>query len=295
MLDYNLSIEAYHSLPPVSKSQLDDLALSPFHFYSRHRNPLRPPRVEKAGQLEGHLAHCAVFEPDQFDARYVWAPKGAPRKPTEAQWNAKNPSADSIAAMEWWREFLDACGEKRVITVDQYEVAMRQAEAVRALPEIQDALSKGRAEVSAFWTDEMTGVECRCRPDWVHPVSRTSVELLDLKTYSCASADEFRRQAARKRYHVQDTFYSAGFSAAAGIEVSAFIFIAVETEYPFGAASYRLGVESREEGFLECRRLLDLYEQCARTKQWPGYSDTTSVIDLPPYAFTSQEVEISYV
>lgn len=295
MLDYNLSIDAYHALSPVSKSQLDDLALSPFHFYSRHRNPLRPPRVEKAGQLEGHLAHCAVFEPDQFDARYVWAPKGAPRKPTDAQWNAKKPSPDSVAAMEWWREFLDACGDKRVITVDQYEVAMRQAESVRALPEIQDVLSQGRAEVSAFWTDEMTGVECRCRPDWVHALSRKSVELLDLKTYSCASADEFRRQIARKRYHVQDAFYSAGYSAAAGVTVEKFTFVAVETEWPYAAASYTLGPESREEGFLECRRLLDLYEECVRLKRWPGYSNKTTQIDLPPYAFTSQEIEIAYV
>lgn len=295
MIRTDLSIEAYHAMEPVSKSQLDDLAASPWHFYKRHRDPLRPKRAEKAGQLEGNLAHCAVLEPEDFSNRYVMTPSDAPRRPTEAQWNAKKPSAESLAAMDWWSEFNAENAGKRVITTDQYEVAMRQADSIRALPEIQDFLVKGQAEVSAFWTDPITGVECRCRPDFVHWISKSSVVLLDVKTFSSAAPEEFRRQAARKRYHVQDTFYSAGFSLGANVNVEKFIFIPVETEWPYAAASYTLGTESREEGYSEFRNLLDVYEECVRTKRWPGYADRTTQIDLPPYAFTSQEVEISYV
>lgn len=295
MIRTDLTIEQYHALPSISKSQLDDLNVSPLHYYAWHRDPNRPPRAEKAGQLEGNLAHCAVLEPVEFSNRYVTTPSDAPRRPTQAQWNAKNPSQDSVAAMEWWSEFNTENAHKRVIDAGQYEVAMRQADAIRALPEIQDFLMKGKAEVSAFWTDPITGVECRCRPDFVHPLSKSSVVLLDVKTFSSAARDEFRRQAARKRYHVQDTFYSAGFSAAARVNVEKFIFVVVESEWPYAAASYTLDTASREEGFLEWRRLLDVYEECLRTKKWPGYADKTTQIGLPPYAFTSQEVEISYV
>lgn len=290
-----LSIERYHSLEPISKSQLDDLHASPWHFYKRHRDPTRPPRAEKAGQLEGNLAHCAVLEPAAFDDRYVMTPSDAPKRPTEAQWNAKKPSPDSLAAMDWWSEFNAENVGKRVITTDQYEIAMRQADSIRALPEVQQYLVSGKAEVSAFWTDSITGVKCRCRPDFAHWLSASSVVLLDVKTFSSAAAEEFRRQCARKRYHVQDTFYSEGFSVAARVNVEKFIFVAVETEWPYAAASYVLGTESREEGYLEFRRLLDVYEECLHTKNWPGYASKTTQIDLPPYAFTSQEVEISYV
>jgi hypothetical protein len=295
MIRTDLTIEQYHALEPVSKSQLDDLNTSPLHFYAWHRDPQRPPRGERAGQLEGNLAHCAVLEPEDFSNRYVVTPSEAPRYPTAAQWNAKKPSPDSVASMEWWTEFNAENEGKRVITLDQYEVAMRQADSIRALPEIQQFLVSGKAEVSAFWTDPMTDVKCRCRPDFVHSLSASSVVLLDVKTFSSAAPEEFRRQCARKRYHVQDTFYSQGFSAAAGVNVEKFIFVVVETEWPYAAASYTLGNESREEGYLECHRLLDLYEECVRTKKWPGYADKTTQIDLPPYAFTSQEVEISYV
>jgi exodeoxyribonuclease VIII len=294
-LHEGLDIERYHAMHPISKTGLDDLNRSPAHYFAWHLDPERPAPPVRAGQLEGNLTHCAVLEPDEFSKRYATVPKGAPRRPTEAQWNAKNPSEDSIASMDWWREFNERTNSATVVTNDQYEVAMRQADSIRALPEIQQFLTKGKSEVSAFWTDPVTSVECRCRPDWVYQASRSSVVLLDLKTFSSAAPDEFRRQCARKRYHVQDTFYSGGFSQAAGVDVEKFIFVVVETEWPYAAASYVLGNESREEGYLECRRLLDIYEECLRTKKWPGYADKTTQIDLPPYAFTSQEVEISYV
>lgn len=272
-----LPIDEYHGLPSVSKSGLDLLNISPAHFYAFNLDPNRPPQKQRAGQLEGNLAHCAILEPDAFDDRYVVGP-------------------DVSRATKEWKEFAESV-PKGVVVIkpDQYEAAMRQADAVRSLPEIQRYLSRGAAEQSAFWIDPITGVQCRCRPDFVHPIDEESAVILDVKTYASADADEFRKQAARKRYHVQDTFYSAGYSEAAGVEVVKFIFVVVETDWPYAAASYSLGTESREEGFMDWRRLLDVYEECLRLKRWPGYADKTTEIDLPPYAFTSQEVEISYV
>lgn len=292
---HDLDIETYHAMPSISNSQLNDLALSPRHFYALNRDPHRPARTEKSGQLEGNLAHCAILEPDEFSSRYVVIPKQAPKRPTEAQWNAEKPSKASKEAMDWWTDFNARNEGKRVISIYQYDTAWRQAESVRALGEVGDMLRKGSAEVSAFWVDPTTGVECRCRPDFVHPLSSSSVAILDVKTFSRASAEEFCRQVARKRYFQQDAFYSAGYSAASNMTVEDFQFIAVETEYPFAAASYRLSPASREEGFSECRRLLDTYEECVRTSNWPSYSTRTTEIELPPYAFSSQEVEISYV
>lgn len=292
---YDLPIETYHDdRESISKTGLDLIDKCPAIFRA-WQSPDAPKREPKPGQLEGHLAHCAILEPDQFKLRYAVPPKDAPRKPTEKQWNAEKPSAKSIAAMEWWSQWALDNQQKLPITFGQYEVAMCQAESVRELPEIREFLSRGRAEVSGYWTDSITGMKCRCRPDFVHPSRNNSVVLLDVKTCGDASKAEFARVAGRKRYHVQDAFYSGGYSVAANVEVEKFIFIAVESEWPYVAASYELGAESREEGFLECHRLLDIYEECLRTNVWPGYADKTTTIDLPPYVFKSQEVEISYV
>ncbi|MBW5285977.1 PD-(D/E)XK nuclease-like domain-containing protein [Burkholderia gladioli] len=269
MLDFKLSIEAYHAMAPVSKSQLDDINVSPFHFYSRHRDPNRPPRETRSGQLEGQLAHCAILEPDAFATRYVIGP--SVHRGTKA-----------------WKEFVEAHPHQVAIQQDQADIAWHQSNAVWSITDIGDALSAGKAEVSAFWTDPDTGIECRCRPDFVHELDNTSVVLLDVKTFSSADPDEFRRQAARKRYHVQAAYYTDGYAAASGIDVAAFIFVAVETEWPYAASALMLTPESIEQGRADYLRNLRTYARCMETGEWPGYARDITMISLPQWAFNDE-------
>lgn len=277
-------IEAYHRGPGISKTGLDHVARSPATFYSLHLDPARPPEKERAGQLEGQLAHCAILEPDEFDKRYAVLPADAPRRPTEAQWNAKKPSPESVEAMEWWRAWNESSAGRTIITHAQRETALRQAESVRRLPDVAEALAAGRPEVSAYWIDPDTGVLCRCRPDWVHPAGDNGVILLDVKTYSDASPAEFARQIARKRYHVQDAFYSDGFARASGLDVLAFVFVAVETEWPYAASAVMLDDQGREAGRALYRQDLESYARCLASGAWPGYSTAIETVSLPAWA-----------
>ncbi|AUL54973.1 PD-(D/E)XK nuclease-like domain-containing protein [Burkholderia pseudomallei] len=270
MLIEHLDIDEYHARPQISKSQLDTINVSPAHFWALHRDPARPAPTTRGGQLEGNLAHCAILEPDEFGKRYALGPT-----------LNRNTKA--------WKEFVDENAGRIAIQQDQYDTAWRQSDAVRALPEIREALSRGRAEVSAFWNDPATGVACRCRPDWVHDLTESNVLLVDLKTFSSAGPDEFRRQAARKRYHVQDAFYSDGYEAASGKEVRAFVFVAVETEWPFAAHAMMLDDMSREQGRSDYARNLATYARCEDACEWPGYSKEITLITLPQWAFTTDE------
>lgn len=293
-LIHDLPINEYHAGPGISKTGLDAMARAPSIFHALHMNPKRPAREARAGQLEGHLAHCAILEPAEFARRYVSVPPDAPRTPSSAQWKAKNPSPESVKAMEWWRAFNANNDNATVITDEQRQVALAQAASVRSDPDIARLLSKGWAEVSAYWRDPVTGVLCRCRPDWVHPVDDKHVILVDIKTCGDATERDFSRQIARKNYHVQDRFYSDGFQMASGLRVVDFVFVAVESEWPYATGAYRLGEESRLEGFGIYRDLLDLYAHCLKTDTWPGIHSGIKQIEIPDYAFTSQEVEITY-
>jgi exodeoxyribonuclease VIII len=102
--------------------------------------------------------------------------------------------------------------------------------------------------------------------------------------HSDASADEFARQIARKRYHVQDAFYSDGYASATGVDVMGFLFVAVEAEFPFAANAVMLGERSREQGRNEYRRNLATYSACRKRGVWPGYGDRIQLIELPNYA-----------
>lgn len=282
----DLDIDAYHSGPGISKTGLDSIDANPAIYYARHLDPQRPPAGARAGQLEGTLAHCAILEPDEFKARYRMVPADAPRRPTEAQWNAKSPSPESVKAMDWWRQWNADTNGATVITADQYETAMRQADSVRKLPEVAEALTRGRAEVSAYWLDPVTGELCRCRPDWEHPCGDNGVILLDVKTCGDASPAEFARQIARKRYHVQDSFYSDGYSIASGKDVMAFVFVAVESEWPYAACALMLDDQGKAQGRAEYRRNLNTYAQCRASGVWPGYSQSIEIVNLPKWAIT---------
>lgn len=263
-------IEAYHRGPGISKTGLDHVARSPALFYALHLDPARPAEKERAGQLEGQLAHCAILEPAEFDKRYVVGPDVSRATKAWKEWEASLP-AGVIA-----------------IKPDQRETALRQAESVRRLPDVAEALAAGRPEVSAYWIDPDTGVLCRCRPDWVHPAGNNGVILLDVKTYSDASPAEFARQIARKRYHVQDAFYSDGFARASGLDVLAFVFVAVETEWPFAASAVMLDEPGKRQGAIDMRRDLTTYAACLKANDWPGHGAAIHQVSMPAWALTNE-------
>lgn len=276
---YGMDINAYQSMPGISKTGLDLIARSPAHYHGAYLHPGKPLRRVKPGQLEGTLAHCAVLEPGEFSKRYVTIPEDAPRRPTQAQWDAKKPSPESLMAMAWWSEFNERNDKREVISAAQYETAMRQADSLRALPEVAEALSAGQPEVSAFWIDPRTGAKCRCRPDWRNRMPGGSI-LLDVKTCGDASKDEFRRQIPRKRYQVQDAFYTDGFEIASGEEVFGFVFAAVESEWPYVACAHMLDEDSAHAGRKAYRRHLETYTRCVNDDIWPGYSSRIELIRL---------------
>lgn len=256
---YEMPNAEYQASPGVSHTGLTDFAQSPFHFFARHLDPNRPARETKAGQLEGSLTHCAALEPEHFDARYPVGP--ALNRNTKA-----------------WKEFAEQHPGRDCIQPDQRTAAFAQAKSVRA--KLGGLMDTGRAEVSAFWIDPITGELCRCRPDWVHPIG-DGVILVDLKTYSDASPREFARQVLRKGYHRQAAHYTDGFSIASGLPVVGFVFAAVETTWPYAASAVMLDDDYLQAGRLLNRDLLNRYSECRAANHWPAYGDSIEEIEMP--------------
>ncbi len=260
----DIDINAYHSGDSISNSGLSDMLQSPYHFWCRHRDERRPERPQTLPQEDGQVAHCAILEPDEFKHRYVVGPT--------ASRNSKI-----------WKDFCQIHDEMTVIKPEQYTRAMLQRDAVWRIPDIAKALSKGRAEVSAYWDDPETGAECRCRPDFVHETD-AGVVLIDVKTYSDARPDEFSRQCARMKYHRQDAFYSDGYAIAANVKVLAFIFLSVEMPWPHAASAAILDDDSRKTGRSQYQFALDRYANCMQDDNWPGYPDIIHTMRLPEWA-----------
>lgn len=282
---YDMPLAEYLAVDALSSTGLKLLALSPWHFKNRVEADPTP------AMLRGSLAHCAVLEPDAMAQRYVVVPEGAPTRPSRRQWEAKDPSPASKAAMQWWTQFQADNAGREIVSAADYALCQLQLQAVRDCQFLASVLLYGRGEVSIFWIDEATGLYCKARPDWM--ALNTRAVVLDLKTCTDESPSGFGRAAARLRYDLQAAHYVAGVEAVTGQAVD-FFFGAVTNKPPVLAVPYALTDEIRDQGKEERRELMERLAWCQRENEWPAYGSGVQLLDFPAYAKNGGEVEVEW-
>jgi exodeoxyribonuclease VIII len=258
----------YHRHSAVSKSHLDQVARSPLHYWARYLDPNRVEPEPTPAMLVGSAVHTHVLELDQWDARYVTAPEGIDRR-------TKQGKAE-------WEAFSTAATGRTVISRTDAEQVMRMGHAVFAHPAAAMLLKQlpGKAETTWMWTDEATGLQCKCRPDWL---TDDHSLIIDLKTTEDASVAGFRKSIANWRYHVQAAWYLDGIEKATGTRPDQFIFVVVEKRAPYACAVYAADAEMIAAGAAAAARDLEVLATCKAANAWPGYSDQIETISLPPW------------
>jgi hypothetical protein len=248
----DLSNEAYHSAPGVSKSGLDKIARSPAHYkYSERKEPTRAMAI-------GTAIHAAVLEPARFDSEYCL---------TAAKVRTAKEYKDA-KAIHGGELTLTAPEAKKVLNMR--ESVFTNQHAMRHLNE------KGNAEVSFMCEDPETGIMIRARFDWLND-DRVAV---DLKKTQDVRPGEFIKSVGNYRYHVQEAMYSFIYKQVTGSELKAFYFLAVEEEAPHSNQMYLLGDLSREIGAYYFRRDLRTYADCIDSGKWPHPKNGDGVIEL---------------
>lgn len=170
--------------------------------------------------------HAYFLEPGKFKQQYQVLPTFNRRKPDE-----KQAELDLIAA---WKEdgIISVTAEDMV----KLEAMRHSAMAHPTVAAIMAA--NGVAERSFFWTDEATGVRCKCRPDWyaidtlpAFVPDDCKALVADVKTI--ADISRIQAQIENLQYFVQDAFYTAGVEQVEGCKVC-FAFIFVSTSLSLG-------------------------------------------------------------
>jgi hypothetical protein len=257
----------YHAHPAISKSHLDQVAKSPLHYWARYLDPNRVVPEPTPAMAIGSAVHTHVLELDQWDARYVSAPDGIDRR--------------TKAGKAEWEAFTTAATGRTVLPKADADLVMRMAHSVFSHPAAAMLLAlPGKAETTHMWTDAATGLECKCRPDWLTDDGRLMV---DLKTTEDASPRGFAKSIAQWRYHVQASWYLDGIEQATGTRPEQFLFLCVEKKAPYAVAVYAADAEMIAAGAHTAARDLDVLATCKAANAWPGYSDQIEPISLPPW------------
>lgn len=255
---------AYHAHPAVSKSHLDLIARSPLHYWARYLDPDRVAPEPTAAMRLGTALHTHVLELSRWDEEIAVAP------PMDRR---------TKAGKESWAAFEAAATGRTVITADDAEEVMAMGRAVMRHPAAAMLLGlPGKAETTHMWTDASTGLECKCRPDWL---TDDGSIVVDLKTTKNASIQGFKRSVVDYRYHVQAGWYLHGLEQATGRRPDQFIFICVESTVPYACAVYAADAEMIERGHDQAMRDLAKLAVCKAADHWPSYSDQIETISLP--------------
>lgn len=209
----------------------------------------------------------AVLEPERFAYEYAQAPNVArTTKAGKAEWEAAAAEGKQLLKADDWTSIQ----------------AIRQA--IAAHPMASKILdTPGRSERSLFGTCPRTGLELKCRPDYL----TDSNWIVDLKTTKDASARSFQKSAAVYRYHVQAAHYLTVCELALKERPKGFLFIAVESSYPYAVQVFEASQSFVQVGAAEATRNLDALAHALdvypTNEPWPSYSDDIVRLDPPTW------------
>lgn len=277
------SNEEYHAhTGSISKSHLDVIAKTPAHYYDKYMSPDREREEPTPAMILGSATHSAILEPDLFPNEYMTIPEDAPRKPTSVQLKAKNPSADTLIAIDWWQAFERENAGRTILSPDDYKLCLSMRDAVHKHPVAGPLFRNGVAEQAYYVTDEETGELIKCRPDWV----TDSGLMIDVKSTDDASPDGFAKSVANYRYWIQAPWYLDIFERLYGAAPEWFIFVAVEKKRPYVVQPYFVENVDLELGRRRYMKDLRRIAECKASGNWPGYSDQVEPIRLPKWLNT---------
>ncbi len=251
----------YHASPAISKSGLDKIAKSPAHY----RAAKEAPAETTDAMVIGSAFHDYILLPEIFQTAYTVLPE---------DFNGRTKDGKS------YLETIKASGQT-ILKAEWLKDIQGMAAAVAAHPKAAALLTGGHPEVSIFWQDADTGIDCRCRPDYIH----SSGIIADLKSTLDASPAAFSKSCANFRYHVQDAFYSEGYYQATGEWPRGFVFIAVEKTAPYAVACYTLDDVAKEKGRELYQQDLQTLHAAQANNRWTAYSQKIETLTLPAWAF----------
>jgi exodeoxyribonuclease VIII len=267
---FDLPAPDYFAAHGVSQSQLKLLAKSPAHL----KHAIEHPPENTPDQVVGTIAHTALFEPAKLESsRHV---KPASYQDSKGDWRKWNGNASAC------KDWLAARTDRPIISQDAETKILAMRDAVLRHPAAAMALREGKAEQALFAEDPDTGLQLKCRTDWLSGNS-----IVDYKTCVDSSPAGFAKSVANFGYDIQAAF-NLDIAALLNLGKEHFIFIAVEKEPPFAVGVYEIDLDSIEVGRSKYRRLLNRYLECVVSDKWPAYSQNIEMLSLPAWAKKSE-------
>jgi hypothetical protein len=278
---YDLPDEVYRQEPAANYSTLKKMAVPALARYERDH-----PKPPSPAMVLGSAVDCYLLEPDRFADTYEvpepgdksWPNATCPvcgAQPLAPCTTKKGEPSKRCCAGR--RELHDA-GSKRVLSWEQWQQVQSIVGAVRSHRHARTMIELSRHQVSLFWTDKWTGINCKARLDMA-----AKGWLGDLKTCGAgmASRGEWPRHAWKLGYQYQVALYSDGWQALTG-ELLPWLWLCVETSAPHLIGIHRAAEAWLIRGRELYRQALRTWAECEASGEWPGYPSSDEPEEVWP-------------
>lgn len=244
--DYIIDDESYFAdqmyVTNSMLKQLNELSTRKLHHY------LNVEQKETEAFLIGSAFHCYLLEPEEFDSRYVYAPKFDRR--TKAGKTAYGEFLETIGNRKPIPEYLEGVFE------NMSENIYKNSDANKLLQGAQ------KREQIHFWKDVATGTLCKGKVD-----AEGDDYIVDIKTTSKkADLESFKTFMDTYNVHQQAAFYTSG------TQKKDFYFIMCELKAPFGIGIYKMSEESLKAGEVLVDKAMDVYSKWFMEDQVTDYN-----------------------
>ena len=266
----------YHgNTSAISKSRLANMSVCPRYFKWCEDNPKEPTE----DLIVGSAFHKVVLEPNTFGEEFVVMPS----------FDRRTNNGKAL-----YNEFMGSVNGRQIITVDQYNMILGMANSI-SCDKYANVLLNGEREVSMYYTDELTEIECKVRPD-VYKVVGDKVIITDVKSCRSAMPETFMKDIVNYSYDLQAYMYRLGVSKVLNIPIDniSFVFMAVEKKEPYLMAMYEVTQDVFDRGEMLYRKYLGELKYCRDTNNWysyNGFSNKPTTIGLPDWVTKNNKGE----
>lgn len=282
---YDECSEDYLAYPAVSSSRLKTLLKSEKH-YLRYEPTARKKHLQLGTNIHLHLVPNANERYVVADVEYGWNSKDATMRGIEFFCRLTGTEIQSLeVSLDSKHDNLKAAlkdlierAEKEVSIVsaqDKVKIDRIVAEVFANELAMELLTAPGANELSLYWTDSVTGIEMKIRPDRMIKHPQWGNVLISIKSATDVEPEAFEKAYHKYGYGISDAMYLHILREVTGEEWNSVATIAVQTTNPYLCQVYfnhkkdivlRYGAQKFEE-------LKAQLAECIKTDTWHGYEE----------------------
>lgn len=271
LLKTGVDWDAYCNIPAMNPSTLVAGTKSMRHL----RYAWEHPRADTDNLLWGRAVHCLLFEPKEFEHRYIaWREvdkDGKPKKRIGTKWDEVVKTATELSL--------------EILSLKQWDSALEAAQSFVKEPDVQELIKAGQGEVTLLTTE--CGIQCRGRVDWI----ATGLALTDLKTTKNIEAAKFGRDFYAFHYDIKLGLYRRWLNRLTGKDWPVKC-ITLENTPPYDVAVVPVAEEVLDQGAAKGLGILARLRTSIDTGLWPGIAGGQEYYLETP-AWHMEDVELS--